>query len=145
MPSYIAKLAINALTEKGKTVSTSKIAVFGTAYKGDVDDSRDSPTEGIILELRKSKATLVVFDPHCSESFGEKKVFSVKEASMGTDCIIIATDHKEFFTLNLSEIKQLMKENPIIVDGKRTISPAEAKLQGFEYITTSYVKENVTP
>ena len=145
MPSYIAELAINALTEKGKTVSKSKIAIFGTAYKGDVDDSRDSPTEGIICELKKRKATLIVYDPHCSESFGERKASSVKEASMDADCIIIATDHKEFLTLNLSEIKQLMKENPIIVDGKRIISPAEAKLHGFEYVAMSFVKQNVAP
>jgi UDP-N-acetyl-D-mannosaminuronic acid dehydrogenase len=145
MPRYIANLAVDALCKKGKTVSKSKIAIFGTAYKGDVDDSRDSPAEEIIRELKKRKATLVVFDPNCSESFGEKKASSATEASMEADCIIIATDHKEFFELNLSAIKKLMKENPIIVDAKRTISPAEAKLQGFEYVTTSCVKENVAP
>jgi UDP-N-acetyl-D-mannosaminuronic acid dehydrogenase len=137
MPKYIAELAVNAIRQKGKTVSKSKIAVFGTAYKADVDDPRDSPTEGIIRELKKSKATLVVFDPYCTESFGEQKADSIAEAAKDADCIIIATDHTPFLKLNLSEIKSLMKEKPVLVDGKRIISPPEARCSGFEYVATS--------
>ena len=140
MPRRIARLAIGSLNIKGKNISDSKIAVLGTAYKGGVNDSRDSPAEGIISELKKCKVTVTVFDPHCDESFGGNKADSVVTAVRDADCIIIATDHPEFFTLNLSEIKKLMKENPIIVDGKRIINPAEAKVEGFEYVAVSFAK-----
>ena len=43
MPIYVAELAFDALRRAGKSIPDSKIVVFGTAYKGDVDDSRDSP------------------------------------------------------------------------------------------------------
>jgi UDP-N-acetyl-D-mannosaminuronic acid dehydrogenase len=137
MPNYVAKLAIDALNKNGKKVQSSKIAIFGTSYKGNVDDPRNSPAEGIISELKKTKATLVAFDPKCNESFGAQKADSVTEAANKTDCIIFTTDHKEFLSLNLTQIKKQMKDNPIIIDAIRAINPAEARLLGFEYITTS--------
>jgi UDP-N-acetyl-D-mannosaminuronic acid dehydrogenase len=137
MPSYIARLATDSLTRVGKNLNTSKIAVLGTAYKGGVNDSRDSPSGGIIRELNKKQAKMVVFDPHCDESFGMQKAMSLAEAVKDADCIIVATDHKEFGSFNLTEFKKLMNANPIIIDAKRIISPATARNLGFEYITIS--------
>jgi UDP-N-acetyl-D-mannosaminuronic acid dehydrogenase len=137
MPKYIAKLAVDSLKKNGKDIRKSKIAVFGTAYKGDVDDSRDSPSEGIIRELSQKNANLVVFDPHCSESFGAQKAKNLTEAAKDADCVILAVEHKAFLELDLSKIKSLMKENPVIVDGKRIINPAEARRIGFEYVAAS--------
>jgi UDP-N-acetyl-D-mannosaminuronic acid dehydrogenase len=141
MPIYLADLVAGSLQSNGKEIHGSKVAVLGTAYKGDVDDSRDSPAKGIICELKKMKMKIVVYDPNCAENFGERKVDNLYEAVDGVDCIIIATDHKEFSVLNLAEIKRLMNEKPIIVDGKRIISPSEAKKFGFEYVSTSCASE----
>jgi UDP-N-acetyl-D-mannosaminuronic acid dehydrogenase len=142
MPRYVVDIAVEALNRIGKDAADSKIVVFGTAYKGGVNDSRGSPSEGIIRELKRRQARIVVFDPNCDESFGELKAKNLKEAVEGADCIIIATDHKEFCDLNLVDVKRLMKKNPIIVDGKRIISPAIARSLGFEYVALSSVIEN---
>jgi UDP-N-acetyl-D-mannosaminuronic acid dehydrogenase len=138
MPRYIADLAAKALGRVGKNVENSRIAVFGTAYKGDVNDARDSPAKDIIRQLRSFKTHIVVYDPYCNESFGERKARDVFEATGETDCIIIATDHNAFKELDLSKIKSLMKENPIIIDGRRVIKPDEAERLGFAYIAVSY-------
>lgn len=142
MPRHVAELAIDSLSKAGKSVTYSKIAIFGTAYKGDVNDARDSPAEGIINELKAKHANIVVYDPYCDESFGEKKAKSITEAVKGTDCIIIATDHKTFCKLNLRKIKLLMEENPIIVDGKRMVNPSKAEEIGFKYVAVSRVPRN---
>ena len=105
MPYHIVELALTALNEAGKDVSVSKVAVLGTAYKADVDDSRDSPARGIIASLKQRNVMLVVFDPNCSESFGALKVSSLQEAVEGADCLIITTDHRQFFDLDLAQIK----------------------------------------
>lgn len=144
MPRIIAELALSALNKAGKNVVGSKVVILGTAYKGDVDDSRDSPAEGIVRELKQKHAKICVFDPHCPESYGEPKAKNLAEAVKDADCIIIAADHKEFSKLDLFEIKQLMKDNPIIVDAKRIINPVEAKHFGFEYVTTSCVAQGNT-
>jgi UDP-N-acetyl-D-mannosaminuronic acid dehydrogenase len=137
MPVYVAELAATSLTKKSKKLSTSKIAVLGTAYKGGVNDSRDSPSGRIIFELKRKRARMIVFDPHCEESFGVQKAQSLTEAVKNADCIIVATDHNEFSKLNLVEIKRLMNANPVIVDAKRLVDPTMARNLGFEYITIS--------
>jgi UDP-N-acetyl-D-mannosaminuronic acid dehydrogenase len=142
MPVYVVDLATEALNKVGKGVNGSKIAVFGTAYKGGVNDSRDSPAKGIIQELKQRGAYIVVFDPNCDESFGEVKATNLVEAVKGTDCIIIATDHKEFREINLELLKPLMKQDPIIVDGKRIINADSARHLGFDYVAMSFVKVN---
>lgn len=138
MPKYVAKQAVNALRKVGKRIENSKIAIFGTAYKGEVSDARDSPAKEIIRRLMSLKANVVVYDPYCPESFGARKVKDLIEAVEQTDCILIATDHKVFSELNLSRLKALMNKNPIFVDGRRVINPIEAEKQGFIYVGIGY-------
>jgi UDP-N-acetyl-D-mannosaminuronic acid dehydrogenase len=137
MPKYVVSLAENALAAKSKTMPFSKVVVLGTAYKGEVDDARDSPARSIVEELVKSGAKTAIFDPYCKESYGQKMAKSIDEAVTDADCIIVATDHKVFSTLDLAQIKKLMHANPVIVDGRRIINAGDAKQLGFTYITTS--------
>ena len=127
MSGYIVDFTEQKLNEFGKSLENAKIAVFGTAYKGGVNDSRDSPSEGLVRELRRRNAKVIVYDPICTESFGQNRAKDLDEAVQETDCIIIATDHKEFSEMNLAEIKPKMNENPMIVDGRRIINPAIAE------------------
>jgi len=138
MPKYTTKLAVDALRKAGKSVENSKIAIFGTAYKGEVNDARNSPAEEIIRKFISLRARVVVYDPYCEESFGAKKVNDAIEAVRGADCIVITTDHRAFRELELPRIKSLMKENPILVDGRRVINPVEAKSHGFIYVAIGY-------
>lgn len=137
MPKYVAKLATEALKKAGKSVETSRIAVFGTAYKGEVDDARDSPSKEIIRTLAKSVAEIIVYDPYCNESFGANKAKDITEAVRDVDCIVVATGHKEFKKLDLARIRDLMNENPIIVDGRQIIDFTEARSLGFVCLSIS--------
>jgi len=138
MPKYVTKLAVDALRKVGKSAENSKIVIFGTAYKGEVNDARNSPAEEIIRELISLRARVVVYDPYCDEGFGAEKAKDIMEAVKGADCIVITTNHKAFGELELSKIRVSMKENPIIVDGRRIINPVEAKRQGFTYVAIGY-------
>lgn len=133
MPKHIVKLILQSLRKIGKDVRSSKIAILGTAYKADVDDSRLSPSKPIIHELIRLGAETNVYDPQCNESFGAKRASSLHEAIEGADCLAIITDHTKFKNINLEEIKTLMKNNPAIIDGRRIINPYEAEDLGFIY------------
>jgi len=133
MPKHIVKLILQALKNTGKGIRSSRIAVLGTAYKGGVDDSRYSPAEPIIHELKRLGAKIATYDPYCNESFEAKKANSLHEAVKGADCLIIITDHAEFRNLNLEEIKALTNEKLVIVDGRRIVNPREAEDLGFTY------------
>jgi len=133
MPEHTVKLIIKGLSKAGKRIEDSKIVILGTAYKGEIDDARNSPAEGIVRKLMKLKAKLLVYDPYCSESFGAKKAKNVIKAVERADCIIIVTAHKIFQELELEKIRTLMNKDPVIIDGRRVIDPRRAKKQGFIY------------
>lgn len=140
MSTHIVELTVKALKNSGKEIENSKIAILGTAYKANVADSRFSPSEQIIKKLKALNSEIIAYDPHCMETFGAKKAISVTEAVNGADSIIIATDHVEFKNLDLFQIKQLMSDNPSIIDGKRIIDPKEAEKYRFKYYGIGYVK-----
>jgi len=133
MPNHIIKITLKALEKTGKNIKTAKIAVLGTAYKGNVDDPRLSPARPIIKTLLNLGLKTVAYDPKCEESFGAEKAESLNDAIKKADCILILTDHKEFEHLKLSEIRQYMNPNPIIIDARRIIDKEEAIKLGFEY------------
>jgi len=138
MPEHTVELVVKALKKAGKNVEKSKIAVLGTAYKEEVNDANNSPAEGIVKKLMSLGAKVFVYDPYCEESFGAKRASSIPEAAKGADCLLITVKHKAFRKLELGKIKALMDKIPIIIDGGRTIDPAEAKKEGFRYYGAGY-------
>jgi UDP-N-acetyl-D-mannosaminuronic acid dehydrogenase len=134
MPNHVVKLVLLALKNTGKAISNSKIAVLGTAYKCDVDDSRCSPSEPVITELIRLGGEIMVYDPYCNTTYGAKKGGSIEETIENADCLVVMTDHAEFKKLCPSKIKSLMKAKPAFVDGKRIVSPDEMANLGFLYI-----------
>ena len=134
MPHHVVELVTKAFDIIDKDIGSSSITVLGTAYKGNVGDSRLSPSQSIITELLKRPKEVLVYDPYCEESFGARKVKTLVEAVKNSDCLVIATDHSIFKDLDLKKIKNQMKENPILIDGKRIINPLRAKKLGFTYL-----------
>ncbi len=134
MPRHTVDLVVKALKKVGKKVKGAKIAVLGVAYKGEVEDTRGSPAETITRELLRLGATVVVYDPYSHKSFGAERAGDVEETVKGSDCIVIATDHKVFKELDLKRMRSLMNSKAAIVDGKRVIDPEEAKKHSFKYL-----------
>jgi UDP-N-acetyl-D-mannosaminuronic acid dehydrogenase len=139
MPLHIVQKVIKGLTLTGKHIEKSKICILGTAYKGGVSDSRLSPSKKVIQQILKLGGEVTVYDPYCKENFGAKAAETLSAAAKGVDCIVVMTDHPEFKKLDLSMLKNLMNEKPIIVDGKRILDPTEAKKFNFTYIGVGYV------
>jgi len=145
MPEHIIKLTMQAIKTAGKNIQNSKIAVLGTAYKANVDDSRQSPSKTIVHKLIKLGSKIVTYDPYCKESFGAEKAKTLQQALEKADCTIISTDHAEFKNLNLKEIVTLMNDKPAIVDGRRIVNPNEAEKLGFIYYGTGFNKRSSEP
>jgi UDP-N-acetyl-D-mannosaminuronic acid dehydrogenase len=133
MSSHVVQMVQDALKNSSKSISQSKIAILGVAYKSDTDDSRLSPAAPVISSLLDLGADVKVYDPWCQESFKAHKLLSLRETLQGADCLVTITNHTEFLKLNLQEIKSLMNEKPSIVDGRRIINPDEARKEGFLY------------
>ena len=53
-------------------------------------------------------------------------------ALSGADCLAIVTKHREYFSLNFSTLRKLMR-TPIIVDGRNVLDKKRAEKAGFLY------------
>jgi len=62
MPSFVADRAIAMLENDGIQIRSSKIAVFGLAYKANTADIRESPALEVVRILESRGATVSVFD-----------------------------------------------------------------------------------
>ena len=138
MPNHIVKMTLQALKGANKDVRNVKVTVLGTAYKADVADSRLSPAEPIIGKLLRLGMKVTAYDPYCQESFDAEKIEDIHEAARDSDCIIILTDHTEFKRIDPQTLRNVVKENPIIIDARRVIDPDLAKAFGFKYYGLGY-------
>ena len=139
MPYHTINLVIKALKDNAIPIEFARIAILGTAYKGGVDDTRESPAELIIRELLAKGVTVVAYDPYTKETFGAKRSTSIEETVKDADVLVIVTDHPEFKKLDLERIAKLMR-NKIIVDGRRIIEPSTAVKNGFKYYGIGFGK-----
>jgi len=139
MPRHTVEIVERALRDAGLSVKDVKIAVLGAAYKGGVDDTRESPAKYIVRELLEKGARVVVYDPYTSESFSAERANSLEDAVRGADVVVIVTDHPEFKSLDLESIAKLVRHR-VVVDGRRVVEPHQAVKHGFKYYGIGYGK-----
>ncbi|HLD06898.1 MAG TPA: nucleotide sugar dehydrogenase [Candidatus Nanoarchaeia archaeon] len=126
MPHYTIRRLQEALQQLGKKITDVDIAVLGLAYKGNIDDMRESPALEIIRELRQLHARVKVYDPFLPE---RSDVQSLDDA-LQADVLLIATAHAEFQSIpdRLSSLPRIR----IIIDGRNCL-PRERIPQSIIY------------
>lgn len=128
MPEYTVKRLMDAFDESGKNVSESVIAVLGVAYKGGVDDLRESPALKIIPRLEETGASIRIFDPYVPE---KSTTGSIDSAVDGSDCVLVLTDHPEFKNIDPAAFKN--KGVSIVIDGRNIFDKESVKNSGLIY------------
>ena len=105
MPSYCVRQAIKLLDFADLAKST--ITILGLAFRGDVSDTRYSPTYPIIKELQRFGVKeirvhdpLVSSDPNLSNQGNVVLTSDLKKAVRNSNLIILATDHQEYKKLD---------------------------------------------
>ena len=131
MPEFVT----NKILSLTKGITNPKVTILGIAYKGDVDDTRESPAIKVI-ELLKSNQKIpdiriAIYDPHVK--YSEYELSSFEEAFRKTDLIAILTDHKEFKYIDPEEVRKLVRR-PVLFDTKNCISAKKWKNSGFNVL-----------
>ena len=124
MPEHVISLVKDAFSEAGKEIKGSKIVILGVAYKGNVNDARGTPATPIIKSLTDLGAETVIYDPLVTH-FWMKIEKDFKRTVAGADALIFVTDHSEFKNMDLATAMKLMKERPILVDGRNLVTNAD--------------------
>jgi UDP-N-acetyl-D-glucosamine dehydrogenase len=127
MPKYTISRLVDALNAIGKSIRGTKITVLGVAYKGGVEDDRESPSYKIIDELKKLGADLIIFDPYITS----KSTVKTLDQALDAEAIIIATNHPAFRQITPDIL--VKKGVKVFVDGKNMFDPAPIKQAGIEY------------
>ena len=94
MPNHVLQLVRSLLAG----VKDPVITIFGVAYKGNVDDTRETPALKFIKLAENEGFVVKCYDPHIKHF--EYPCLSLDQAVEGSDCIIIITDHDEFKKIN---------------------------------------------
>ncbi|WP_337017435.1 nucleotide sugar dehydrogenase, partial [Oceanobacillus massiliensis] len=94
MPEYVVD-KIKEIASSNNS-SSSKVAVLGLSYKGNVDDMRESPTLKVLEKLKESNMEYTVYDPFIEDIRVDNQVVSMDDAIRDSDIIVILTDHNQF-------------------------------------------------
>ena len=138
MPLHTAELLNEAIHEAQIAKKNLKIAIFGVAYKGDCDDTRNTPAVFIIDHINNllsdSKVEVIAHDPYVKPMDYEKTQLTrdIDVAITNADAIVIATNHSAYKSLDLASIKQKMR-TPIIIDGRNMFDKEICQKFGFNY------------
>jgi UDP-N-acetyl-D-glucosamine dehydrogenase len=117
MPHFVVQKIQNALNEHSKPLKTSKVLIFGMAYKRNIDDVRESPALDVMLLLERHGAVVSYTDPHVpSIRLGDRELKSVaEEEAANADCVVIVTDHSAF------DYSKLLERATLIVDSRNAL------------------------
>ena len=115
-------------------------AVWGLAFKPETDDMREAPSQVVIRALSARGARIRAYDPVATDEAQRALAgvagleFSARamDAITGADALVIVTEWKEFRSVDLEQMKPLMRQ-AIVFDGRNILDPAAARAAGFEY------------
>ncbi|MHA1659807.1 MAG: UDP binding domain-containing protein, partial [Promethearchaeota archaeon] len=105
------------------------ITVLGVAYKGDVDDTRETPALKFIKLAENEGYEVKVHDP-LVKSF-EYEILSLEAAVKDSDCLVIITDHSKFKDIEPEEISRLMRKRNV-VDSRNILDRERWERAGFK-------------
>ncbi|MFJ7668465.1 nucleotide sugar dehydrogenase [Lysinibacillus sp. NPDC097195] len=128
MPSYTAQKTQAILNEN--KIAGGKVAVLGLAFKGNVDDMRESPSTIVIDELQNLGLEVISYDPHIKENKHATQTQSLEEATKDADIIVVLTDHNEF---KAYDAKEITVKNKIVFDTKNCLNREKWLEAGFQF------------
>jgi len=123
MPKKCVKEAIDLLLKNKIEPKNAKIAVLGLGFRGEVADTRLSPTYDVVNEFLKRGCKIMVHDPYVlqDENLPNSVDLSdnLNKVIENSDLIFISTDHKKYSKLNSNSF--LKSKKPLLIFDGRNI------------------------
>lgn len=125
MPEHVTEWILESL----RGISTPKVTVLGVTYKGNVDDTRESPALEVLHHLTKAGITVGIYDPHVH--YFEYELQALEEAFQGSDLVILLAPHNEYKYLHPTELGNLMRRR-VVFDTHNMLRLDAWMLAGFQ-------------
>lgn len=122
-------LVADRVLEITRKQESPKVAILGVAYKGNVDDVRESPAIPILERLDEAGVPFVVTDPHVRSFRWEccNLATALEEATL----VLLLTAHDDFRFLDPGVARQEVRE-AVLFDTRNCLDHARWEKLGFE-------------
>lgn len=140
MPAFVGDAIIKQLVLANKQVKQAKVVFFGTTFKENCPDVRNSKVMEIVQYLRGFEINPVLIDPYAdkkdvSRSYGAE--LSEDKDGFDADCIVLAVAHDEFKNKLVDDwgkyFKDCMPEEKVIIDVKSILDKETVEKAGYRY------------
>jgi len=106
MPEYTVERAGKILNRFQKALNGAQVLILGVAYKGDIDDYRESPAIRVIEEFQKVGSAVEYYDPFVPEYIEKGHTMKglpelTAAAIQKFDIVVITTNHTKGIDYNL--------------------------------------------
>jgi UDP-N-acetyl-D-mannosaminuronic acid dehydrogenase len=122
MPENVIKIITNLL----KDIKNPTITILGLAYKGNVDDIRESPAFKIKKIAENEGISVKIYDPLVRNYAGNEP--TLEEAVKNSDCLVLNTDHDVFKKI---DPKKLIMRHKNLIDTRNILDYDIWKKNGF--------------
>lgn len=113
MPNYVLQMIRILL----KDIKEPTITIFGVAYKGNVDDTRETPAAKLIKLAENEGYNIKCYDPYVK--IYEYDILSLDDATRDSDCIALIADHDIFKDIDPTKLKM---RNKNVVDTRNILN-----------------------
>ncbi|MBT4793421.1 MAG: UDP-glucose/GDP-mannose dehydrogenase family protein, partial [Halobacteriovoraceae bacterium] len=117
------------------------IAIWGTAFKANTDDIRETPAQYIVQALSNEGAQVKFYDPEAADNFEKMvaansykatKVANKYDCLDNADALLVLTEWKEFRAPDFEEIKKRLN-SPVLFDGRNLYHTKKVLKHDFKY------------
>jgi len=145
------RFAKNVVDTLFNTITGKRIAVLGFAFKADTGDTRESAAITLIRDLLSERAHINIYDPKVDEAqiwldLAEaspstpledlKKSVTIYHdalsACKNTEAVVIATEWKEFRTIDWQSVYNGMNKPAFVFDGRILVDAPKLRDIGFK-------------
>jgi UDP-N-acetyl-D-mannosaminuronic acid dehydrogenase len=124
MPAHVADTVLELLAG----LQAPRVAALGLAYKGNIDDTRESPALAVIQILQTEGIEVVAHDSFVHSASVPRE--TLENALQGADCLLVLTDHDEYRQLGPALAARLMRGR-IVYDTRNVLHHADWREAGF--------------
>jgi UDP-N-acetyl-D-mannosaminuronic acid dehydrogenase len=134
MPSHVLKLIKKSLRDVNKDPNKAKVSILGIAYKGNTDDSRNSPAEPIVRGLMAERINVISHDPYVSQDFGGDFSNNIEKVVTDSDCVVFVADHDFYKEMDIQKFKGSLNRPCVVVDSRRIFDAQTFEGEGIKYV-----------
>lgn len=122
VPNYLMDRMAGELTDLGKSIASSRIAVLGLGMKDGSNDTRNSPSVDCTELLLSYGADVKAYDPTVADML-PYQVETLEQCLRDADAILVGTWQPAFADINWREALKLCKPDVVFVDLKDRLTP----------------------